>query len=157
VLPPDGQPAWQRARSGDQRSAISCPFCRKRRPTSPCSTAPAASRQIATARHRGGSVLRSRAGPISPPLSAGYGDGQRCAIANGKGASNRLRNQFVGYMHAHNELTTLNRLLTFTTNDTGDGELHNYASVQMWCMLQLLAARSKRLAASTPDLATVAW
>jgi hypothetical protein len=39
-----------------------------------------------------------------------------------KGASNRLRNQFVGCMHAHNELTILNRLLMFTMNDTGDGE-----------------------------------
>jgi hypothetical protein len=59
-----------------------------------------------------------------------------------KGVSNRLRNQFVGCMHAHNELTTLNRLLMFTMNDTGDGELHNSAqSVQMWCMLQLLAAK----------------
>ena len=59
-----------------------------------------------------------------------------------KGASNRLRNQFVGCMHAHNELTMLNRLLMFTMNDTGDGELHNSAqSVQMWCMLQLLAAK----------------
>jgi hypothetical protein len=57
-------------------------------------------------------------------------------------ASNRLRNQFVGCMHAHNELTILNRLLMFTMNDTGDGELHNSAqSVQMWFMLQLLAAK----------------
>lgn len=59
-----------------------------------------------------------------------------------KSASNRLRNQFVGCMHAHNELTILNRLLMFTMNDTGDGELHNSAqSVQMWFMLQLLAAK----------------
>jgi hypothetical protein len=59
-----------------------------------------------------------------------------------KSASNRLRNQFVGCMHAHNELTILNRLLMFTMNDTGDGELHNSAqSVQMWCVLQLLAAK----------------
>jgi hypothetical protein len=36
----------------------------------------------------------------------------------------------------------MNRLLMFTMNDTGDGELHNSAqSVQMWCMLQLLAAK----------------
>jgi hypothetical protein len=57
-------------------------------------------------------------------------------------ASNRLRNQFVGCMHAHNELTILNRLLMFTMNDTGDGELHNSAqSVQMWFMLGLLAAK----------------
>jgi hypothetical protein len=59
-----------------------------------------------------------------------------------RGASNRLRNQFVGCMHAHNELTILNRLLMFTMNDTGDGELHNSAqSAQMWCMLQILAAK----------------
>ncbi len=59
-----------------------------------------------------------------------------------KSASNRLRNQFVGCMHAHNELAILNRLLMFTMNDTGDGELHNSAqSVQMWFMLQLLAAK----------------
>lgn len=45
-------------------------------------------------------------------------------------------------MHAHNELATLNRLLMFTMNDTGDGELHDSAqSVQMWCVLQLLAAK----------------
>src|SRR5215467_4984788 len=45
-------------------------------------------------------------------------------------------------MHAHNELTILNRLLMFTMNDTGDGELHDSAqSVQMWCTLQLLAAK----------------
>jgi hypothetical protein len=59
-----------------------------------------------------------------------------------KSASNRVRNQFVGCMHAHNELTMLNRLLLFTMNDTGAGELHDSAqSVQMWCMLQLLAAK----------------
>ena len=59
-----------------------------------------------------------------------------------RGASNRLRNQFVGCMHAHNELTMLNRLLMFALNDTGDGELHNSAqAVQMWCVLQLLAAK----------------
>lgn len=59
-----------------------------------------------------------------------------------KSASNRVRNQFVGCMHAHNELTILNRLLMFTMNDTGDGDLHSSAqSVQMWCMLQLLAAK----------------
>ena len=59
-----------------------------------------------------------------------------------KGANSRLRNQFVGCMHAHNELTMLNRLLMFAMNDTGDGEPHNSAqSVQMWCVLQLLAAK----------------
>lgn len=45
-------------------------------------------------------------------------------------------------MHAHNELTTLNRLLLFAMNDTGDSELHNLAqSVQMWCVLRILAAK----------------
>ena len=59
-----------------------------------------------------------------------------------KSASNRVRNQFVGCMHAHNELTILNRLLMFAMNDTGDGELHDSAqSVQMWCLLQILAAK----------------
>ena len=45
-----------------------------------------------------------------------------------KSASNRVRNQFVGCMHAHNELTILNRLLMFAMNDTGDGELHDSRS-----------------------------
>jgi hypothetical protein len=59
-----------------------------------------------------------------------------------KSASNRVRNQFVGCMHAHNELAILNRLLMFAMNDTGDGELHNSAqTVQMWCVLQILAAK----------------
>ena len=59
-----------------------------------------------------------------------------------KRASNRVRNQLVGCMHAHNELTVLNRLLMFAMNDTGDGELHNSAqTVQMWCVLQILAAK----------------
>jgi len=59
-----------------------------------------------------------------------------------KNASNRLRNQLVGCMHAHNELTVLNRLLIFSMNNTADGELHDSAqSVQMWCLLQVLAAK----------------
>jgi hypothetical protein len=59
-----------------------------------------------------------------------------------KAASNRLRKQFVGCMHAHNELAILNRLLMFTMHDTADGELHDSAqSVQMWCVLQLLSAK----------------
>jgi hypothetical protein len=59
-----------------------------------------------------------------------------------KRASNRLRNQLVGCMHAHNELTVLNRLLMFSMNKTTDGELHDSAqSVQMWCLLQVLAAK----------------
>jgi hypothetical protein len=61
-----------------------------------------------------------------------------------KKASNRLRNQLAGCMcmHAHNELTVLNRLLMFSMNKTADGELHDSAqSVQMWCLLQVLAAK----------------
>ena len=54
----------------------------------------------------------------------------------------RRRNQLVGCMHAHNELTALNRILMFSMNNTGVGELHDSAqSVQMWCLLQVLAAK----------------
>lgn len=57
-------------------------------------------------------------------------------------ADRRLRSQIAGCMNAHNELTVLNRLLMFSMNDTGDGELHNSAkSVQMWFVLQLLAGK----------------
>jgi hypothetical protein len=59
-----------------------------------------------------------------------------------KAASNRQRNQFVGCMHALNELAFLNRLLMFTTNNTGDGELHDVAQlVQIWSVLQILAGK----------------
>jgi hypothetical protein len=45
-------------------------------------------------------------------------------------------------MHAHNELTVLNRILMFSMNKTANGELHDSAqSVQMWCLLQVLAAK----------------
>ena len=55
-----------------------------------------------------------------------------------KKANNRLRNQLVGCMHAHNELTVLNRLLMFSMNRTADGEFHDSAqTVQMWCLLQV--------------------
>jgi hypothetical protein len=55
---------------------------------------------------------------------------------------NRQRNQFVGCMHAHNELVVLNRLLMFSLNDVGEGELHNDAQgVQMWCILQVLTGK----------------
>jgi len=40
---------------------------------------------------------------------------------------NRRRNQMFGCMHAHNELTFLNRLLMFTMNPTAEGELHDHA------------------------------
>jgi hypothetical protein len=78
-----------------------------------------------------------------------------------KKAGNRLRNQLVGCMHAHNELAILNRILMFSMNDTGAGELHNSAhSVQLWCVLQILAAKlvearamlnERFLRASPPD------
>jgi hypothetical protein len=56
--------------------------------------------------------------------------------------ANRPRNQLVGCMHAHNELTVLNRILMFSMNNTGEGELHDSAqSVQMWTILQLLAGK----------------
>ena len=42
-----------------------------------------------------------------------------------KKAGNRTRNQLVGCMHAHNELAVLNRLLLFSMNDTGEGDLHD--------------------------------
>jgi hypothetical protein len=59
-----------------------------------------------------------------------------------KASSNRQRHQFTGCMHAHNELAFLNRLLLFTINDTGDGELHNVAQfVQLWTVLQLLSGK----------------
>jgi len=59
-----------------------------------------------------------------------------------KKMDNRLRNQVVGCMHAHNELVILNRILMFSMNRTADGELHDSAnSVQMWCFLQVLAAK----------------
>lgn len=57
-------------------------------------------------------------------------------------ADARLHNQLAGIMHAHNELTILNRILMFSMNATGEGELHDSAqSVQMWCILQLLVGK----------------
>ena len=45
-------------------------------------------------------------------------------------------------MHAHNELVALNRLLMFSLNDVGNGELHNDAQgVQMWTILQVLTGK----------------
>src|SRR5260370_20261753 len=55
---------------------------------------------------------------------------------------NRPRNQLVGCMHAHNELVVLNRLLMFSLNDVGEGELHDHAhGVQMWTIMQLLTGK----------------
>ena len=59
-----------------------------------------------------------------------------------KKLENRRRNQLFGCMHAHNELSFLNRLLMFSQNSTADGELHDHAqSIQMWCVLQILAGK----------------
>jgi hypothetical protein len=59
-----------------------------------------------------------------------------------RGLDNRLRNQLVGCMHAHNELAVLNRVFMFGTNPVGGGELADSAgSVQMWCLLQVLAGK----------------
>jgi hypothetical protein len=55
---------------------------------------------------------------------------------------NRQRNQVVGCMHAHNELVVLNRLLMFSLNDVGEGELHDHAhGLQMWTIMQLLTGK----------------
>jgi hypothetical protein len=78
---------------------------------------------------------------------------------------NRQRNQLVGCMHAHNELTVLNRVLMFSLNDVGEGELHNDAhGVQMWCVLQVLIGKlfetwnmlGERFLKATPEDAAVA-
>ena len=59
-----------------------------------------------------------------------------------KNLTNRARHQLVGCMHAHNELAVLNRLLLFSLNDVGEGELHNDAqSVQMWSIMQILTGK----------------
>jgi hypothetical protein len=73
---------------------------------------------------------------------------------------NRQRNQIVGCMHAHNELVVLNRLLMFSLNDVGEGQLHDQAQgVQMWCVLQVLTGKlfetwnmlSERFLKSNPE------
>ena len=60
-----------------------------------------------------------------------------------KRLTTRDRNQLVGCMHAHNELTVLNRLVMCTIEyPEGADELHNSAqSVQLWCLLQLLIGK----------------
>lgn len=59
-----------------------------------------------------------------------------------KALPNRQRNQIVACMHAHNELAVINRLLLFSLNDVGDGELHDHAhGVQMWCVMQVLTGK----------------
>jgi hypothetical protein len=59
-----------------------------------------------------------------------------------QGLDNRLRNQLMGCMHAHNELTVLNRVFMAAINSTGDGEHFDSAtSVQMWCLMQVLAGK----------------
>ncbi|KDB03666.1 hypothetical protein U879_10855 [Defluviimonas sp. 20V17] len=45
-------------------------------------------------------------------------------------------------MHAHNELGVINRILRFTLNKVGAGELHDDAhNVQMWTILQILTGK----------------
>jgi hypothetical protein len=59
---------------------------------------------------------------------------------------NRRRNQFIGCMHAHNELVVLNRLFIFSCNPVGEGEplgelMDSAESVQMWCLPQVLTGK----------------
>jgi len=59
-----------------------------------------------------------------------------------KALPSRQRNQIIACMHAHNELAVMNRLLMFSLNDVGDGELHDHAhGVQMWCVMQVLTGK----------------
>ena len=59
-----------------------------------------------------------------------------------KNIDKHSRNQIAGLMHAHNELTVLNRFMMFSVKETGQGELHDSAfTVQMWSILQLLAGK----------------
>jgi hypothetical protein len=55
---------------------------------------------------------------------------------------NRRRNQLIGCMHAHNELTVLNRVFMFGLNPVREGEPADSAgAVQMWCLLQVLTGK----------------
>ena len=59
-----------------------------------------------------------------------------------KALPKKRRNQIAVCMHAQNELSVLNRLLAFSLNDVGEGELHNHAQgVQMWTVMQLLTGK----------------
>ena len=59
-----------------------------------------------------------------------------------KALPKRRRNQIAVCMHAHNELSVLNRLLAFSLNDVSEGEMHDHAQgVQMWTVMQLLAGK----------------
>jgi hypothetical protein len=82
-----------------------------------------------------------------------------------QGLDTRVRNQLMGCMHAHNELTVLNRIFMFGTNPVGGGELADSAgSVQMWCLLQVLAGKLyetwamviKRFLAAQPEDSAIA-
>lgn len=77
-----------------------------------------------------------------------------------KALPNRQRNQLVGCMHAHNELSFLNRLLMFASTDFGEGPIHDDAhSVQVWTSIQLLVGKlyetwamiTERFLACTPE------
>jgi hypothetical protein len=59
-----------------------------------------------------------------------------------KALPKKRRNQIAVCMHVHNELSVVNRLLAFSLNDVGEGELHNHAQgVQMWTVMQLLTGK----------------
>jgi hypothetical protein len=59
-----------------------------------------------------------------------------------KALPNRQRNQIIACMHAHNELSVMNRLMFLSLNDVGDGDLHDHAQgVQMWCVMQVLTGK----------------
>ena len=68
-----------------------CPCCRRRKPISPYSTEHGAWRRTATARRRGGSVRRLKAGRSRLCSSAGCGGGQACAIARRPNAPSSRR------------------------------------------------------------------
>jgi hypothetical protein len=90
----------------------------------------------------------SRNGTMSPESKSPPGSADlrilalRIDAAALKRMGDRARNQLVACMHAHNELSALNRILLFSMNPTSDGPLHDSAnSIQMWCVLQLLAGK----------------
>src|SRR6516225_2941328 len=60
-----------------------------------------------------------------------------------KRLTTRERNQLIGCMHDHNELTVLNRLFMCTIEYSEEAdELHNSVqSVQLWCLFQVLIGK----------------
>jgi hypothetical protein len=56
--------------------------------------------------------------------------------------SDQYRSLLLVCMHAHNELSFLNRLLEVASAPVGEGELHDQAhSIQTWCIMQMLAGK----------------